>query len=305
MAESVGTIQNKANEKLTKQSNFISDALVNKLLADIGLISKNNRLVFDTDYFSQLENRIINYTKELGYDKMVNSYLSNYDKVYDNLENYYARQKILLENEAINERINEIYRKQLADSFALENAINARDLARTLREQALLGMTIKEAQNNMKALLSSPSNSSQTVMTYRIDQVVHDAIMQYDGLHNANIAQQYDLKDFYYFSSIIETSRPICTHIKDTFPGIITKEQLKTVLDEYCPNGQPSKKKIEYETVNGVIRTLQKGSGMIDGTIVSNFPVHRGGYRCRHEVKFTFSTKSSKDIAKSIIDSLD
>lgn len=305
MAESVGTIQNKANEKLTKQSNFISDALVNKLLADIGLISKNNRLVFDTDYFSQLENRIINYTKELGYDKMVNSYLSNYDKVYDNLENYYARQKILLENEAINERINEIYRKQLADSFALENAINARDLARTLREQALLGMTIKEAQTNMKALSSSPSNSSQTVMTYRIDQVVHDAIMQYDGLHNANIAQQYDLKDFYYFSSIIETSRPICTHIKDTFPGIITKEQLETVLDEYCPNGQPSKKKIEYETVNGVIRTLQKGSGMIDGTIVSNFPVHRGGYRCRHEVKFTFSTKSSKDIAKSIIDSLD
>ena len=305
MAESVGTIQNKANEKLTKQSNFISDALVNKLLADIGLISKNNRLVFDTDYFSQLENRIINYTKELGYDKMVNSYLSNYDKVYDNLENYYARQKILLENEAINERINEIYRKQLSDSFALENAINARDLARTLREQALLGMTIKEAQANMKALSSSPSNSSQTVMTYRIDQVVHDAIMQYDGLHNANIAQQYDLKDFYYFSSIIETSRPICTHIKDTFPGIITKEQLKTVLDEYCPNGQPSKKKIEYETVNGVIRTLQKGSGMIDGTIVSNFPVHRGGYRCRHEVKFTFSTKSSKDIAKSIIDGLD
>ena len=76
-------------------------------------------------------------------------------------------------------------------------------------------------------------------------------------------------------------------------------------MDEYCPNGQPSKKKIEYETVNGVIRTLQKGSGMIDGTIVSNFPVHRGGYRCRHEVKFTFSTKSSKDIAKSIIDSLD
>jgi hypothetical protein len=305
MAESVGTIQNKANEKLTKQSNFISDALVNKLLADIGLISKNNRLVFDTDYFSQLENRIINYTKELGYDKMVNSYLSNYDKVYDNLENYYARQKILLENEAINERINEIYRKQLADSFALENAINARDLARTLREQALLGMTIKEAQANMKALSSSPSNSSQTVMTYRIDQVVHDAIMQYDGLHNANIAQQYDLKDFYYFSSIIETSRPICTHIKDTFPGIITKEQLETVLDEYCPNGQPSKKKIEYETVNGVVRTLQKGSGMIDGTVLSNFAVNRGGYRCRHEVKFTFSTKSSKDIAKSIIDSLD
>jgi hypothetical protein len=258
MAESVGTIQNKANEKLIKQSNFISDALVNKLLADIGLISKDNRLVFDTDYFSQLENRIINYTKELGYDKMVNSYLSNYDKVYDNLENYYARQKILLENEAINERINEIYRKQLADSFALENAINARDLARTLREQALLGMTIKEAQTNMKALSSSPSNSSQTVMTYRIDQVVHDAIMQYDGLHNANIAQQYDLKDFYYFSSIIETSRPICTHIKDTFPGIITKEQLETVLDEYCPNGQPSKKKIEYETVNGVIRTFKK-----------------------------------------------
>jgi hypothetical protein len=305
MAESVGTIQDKANEKLTKQSNIISEALVNKLLADIGLIAKNNRLVFDTDYFAQLENRIINYTQELGYDKMVNSYLSNYDKVYDNLENYYARQRILLENEAINERINEIYRKQLVDTFALENAINARDLARVLREQALLGMTVKEAQDNMKAMLQSPSNSGQTVMTHRIDQVVQDAIMQYDGLHNANIADRYKLEDFYYFSSIIETSRPVCTHIKDTYSGIITSDQLQVVLDEFCPNGIPSKIKEEYTTVNGVVRTLQKGSGMIDGTVLSNFAVNRGGYRCRHEVKFTFSTKSSKDIAKSIIDGLD
>lgn len=305
MAQSTGTIQDKANEKLFKDSNLISKSLVDKLLADIGLISKDNRLIFDTDYFSQLENKIINYTKELGYDKMVNNYLSNYDKVYDNLENFYARQRILLENEAINEKVNEIYRKQIINSFKLENEINARKLATVLREQALTGMTIKEAQNNMKALLSSPSNGNQTVFTNNIDNVVHDAIMQYDGLHNANIANTYGLTDFYYFSSIIETSRPVCTHIKNTYPGIITELQLKDILSEYCPNGIPSDKRITYGTVNGVERTLKKGSGMIEGTVLSNFAVNRGGYRCRHEVKFTFSTKSSKDIAKSIIDSLD
>ena len=305
MAQSTGTIQDKANEKLFKDSNLISKSLVDKLLADIGLIAKDNRLIFDTDYFSQLENKIINYTKELGYDKMVNKYLSNYDKVYDNLEDFYARQRIILENEAINEKVNEIYRKQIINSFKLENEINARQLATVLRQQALTGMTIKEAQNNMKALLSSPSNGNQTVFTNNIDRVVHDAIMQYGGLHNANIATTYGLSDFYYFSSIIETSRPICTHIKDTYPGIITELQLKDILAEYCPNGIPSDKRITYETVNGVERTLKKGSGMIDGTVLSNFAVYTGGHNCRHEVRFTVKDTNLRKVAKSLIDSFE
>ena len=40
-----------------------------------------------------------------------------------------------------------------------------------------------------------------------------------------------------YSTKTIETSRPICIHLHDTFKGRITSEQLKVTLSEYCPKG--------------------------------------------------------------------
>jgi len=69
-----------------------------------------------------------------------------------------------------------------------------------------------------------------------------------------------------YVGSLIETSRPICSHlIKMGNP--ISREQLTKVLDKYCPKGKPD---------------LVLGRGMIEGTNIDNFSINKGGYQCRH-----------------------
>jgi hypothetical protein len=119
--------------------------------------------------------------------------------------------------------------------------------------------------------------------------VAKDAIMQYDGLIQEELRQKFKPTSGRYIGSLIEDSRPFCDHMKDKFanrPVSIT--QLQTALDEFCPNGQPSQSKITFETVNGETKSQAKGSGMIQGTNIQNFPSLRGGYNCRHEWKWIF-----------------
>jgi len=119
-----------------------------------------------------------------------------------------------------------------------------------------------------------------------VDQVAFDALRQYNGAINDEVRKTYNLKHFFYIGSEIETTRPVCDHIRDNYKGAISIDQLKVILDEFCPNGIPSDVSITYETVNGVKRTAKKGAGMYDGTTVDNFCQNCGGNRCRHEVKW-------------------
>lgn len=296
-----GQIQDEADYNLIASMNSLSARLVDRLLADIATIIDNRRLVFDPLYFAQLEQKILNYTQELGFGNIVRDYLNRYTEIDNNILNYYSRERILIENEAINETINTEFRRHVAENLAIENVLNARALANILREQAILGMDISQAQDAIKAQQMITTDTDNTRLGREMGRIVHDAIMQYDGMQNANVAREFNLTNFYYIASVIESTRPICDHIKDTY-RIVTPTDLNKILDEYCPNGVPSRTKITYETVNGVVHTREKGSGMIDGTVASNFVVNRGGYNCRHECRFTNRGSSVTETANSILD---
>lgn len=296
-----GEIQNDADEQLYSRLNNLSKRLIDKLFADISILVNNRVLVFDPVYFAQLEDKILNYSRELGYDRIVRQYLNRYTEIDDNILNYYTRERILVENEAINETVNNDFRRQVAENIRLTHNQNIRELVNVLREQAILGMDISQAQDAVRAQQGISTTSQNTKLVSQINNVVHDAIMQYDGLQNANIANQFNLQNFYYIASVIESTRPICDHIKDTLT-LVTPDDLKGVLDAYCPNGVPSKVPITYETVNSVIRTRQMGSGMIAGTVPGNFAVNRGGYNCRHECRFTNRGSDVRQTANSILD---
>jgi hypothetical protein len=289
-----GEIQDKADEQLAKDLTAIENRLINRLLMDLNLLAVNNNLVFNPDYYATLEDKIVNYMRELGYIDKVNAYLSNYDAVDELAKDFYSRQRLLLENEAIRNPLNEQLRKSTIEALRGQGvaADFVKPLADILRVQALQGLTINQATEQLKARLEKPE------LVRYAGQVTQDAIMQYDGALNENIAKTYGLKEFIYFSSIIETSRPFCTHMKDKYGSRpIKPEEIKETLDEYCANGIPSPVPITYTTVNNVQRTAQKGSGMIEGTTPGNFAIFKGGHRCRHEVRYVLSGTTARDRA--------
>ncbi len=299
---SAGEIQNKADEDLLKEMGAVEKALLNRLLRDLNLLTINGTLTFDPTYFAMLEDKIVNYMRELKYQEKVNAYLQNFDAIDEEAKKFYSRQRILLENEAIKNPVNEQLRKQVVESLRGSGVAEGflKPVADVMRVQALQGLTIAEATAALTAKLTSDAS-----LTRYVGQVTRDAISQYDGALNKEVAKKYGLKKFVYIDSVIETSRPICTHIKDKYRNVpIDEATLQKILDEFCPGGTPSEEKTTFTTVNDVTRTMAKGSGMIPGTNVSNFVQNRGGYNCRHEVKYVRDGVSTRESVLALLENL-
>jgi len=155
-------------------------------------------------------------------------------------------------------------------------------LENTIREHVLLQRAFKDLKIDLKEKLVE-----KPYIVKRVDNIAFDSLKKYNGTTNEIVRIKHDLKWFYYIGSTIENSRPICDHLRDLGNRAISTDELKKILDDFCPNGNPSTEKITYVTVNNVSVTLPKGSGMKPGTTVANFPDNTGGYKCRHDVKFT------------------
>jgi hypothetical protein len=159
-----------------------------------------------------------------------------------------------------------------------------------LRLQAIKGSTFEEAAATLKELVTA-TDSGGGIADRHFNQVARDAIMQYDGLIQEGLYNTFKPTAGRYLASVIETTRPICDHIKDRFGNqLIKRTELKAILDDYAPGGTPSDERITYQTVTNQPITAKKGSGMIQGTTIDNFQIFRGGYNCRHEWKWDFST---------------
>lgn len=151
-------------------------------------------------------------------------------------------------------------------------------IAEVVREANFFNLTIDDAVERLSKVLVDDDYTKRYIRS-----VANDALAEYKGAIEDKVAEVYDLNTLLYIGNTIETSRPICSHIMNDLRGRITRDQLKKVLNEYCPNGQPSGKVITYETQNGEFKKAKKGSGMKEGTRVSNFSQLRGGYGCRHD----------------------
>ena len=88
-----------------------------------------------------------------------------------------------------------------------------------------------------------------------------------------------------YIGSLIETSRPFCIDMHDSQKRY-SKAEVQKKLDEFIPNGIPSKERITIITNQGKEINTTKGSGMIEFTDIDNITINRGGYGCRHLVRW-------------------
>lgn len=280
----VGDIAAEYEERLTKDIDKVSQKLYDILLREIAKFTVNGKLTADKAQLAILEETIRQSLVQAGYTTAMNEYFGGFPKVVELNEGYYQKQGISITPMLGDSQLIEEVKSRVTNDLrgAGMNRDLVRPLAELLREGALLNRSYQEAADSLKNALIEKAYPTRYVV-----QVSKDAISMYDGAIQDEIRIRFKATRFYYVVGLKETSRPFCVHMKEKFGSKpITDKQLKKALDEYCPNGQPSQEEITFTTVNGVTETKKKGSGMMENTFVDNFGQKRGGYQCRHDVRW-------------------
>ena len=262
---------------------------INKKLFSI-IVSHISDFVIDGKFDTSLSNVakiktfLIDALKQSGYVKATNEYMKLVDTIKEINTSWYKKESI-----NISKSFDNLLVKNSED--AINNVLRGDELIRNIVEplnksltnQLILKSNFKETYRNLDNII----NEKRIIPSY-IENVAYDVMLEHDGNINNVVKLENKLKYMYWIGSEIESTRPICSHIKDKYGSkAISEDQMQIVLDEYCPNGIPSKKSITYTTVNGKSFTREKGSGMKQGTNLQNISEKRGGWKCRHEVKYT------------------
>lgn len=262
---------------------------INKKLFSI-IVSHISDFVVDGKFDTSLSNVakiktfLIDALKKSGYVKATNEYMKLVDTIKEINTKWYDKESI---------NISKSFDNLLVKNS--ENAINnvlrgdelIRNIVEPLNKSLTSGLILKSDFKETYRNLDNIFNDKRIIPSY-IENVAYDVMLEHDGTINNVVKVEHKLKYMYWIGSEIESTRPICSHVKDKYGSkAISEDQMQIVLDEYCPNGIPSKKSITYTTVNGKTFTREKGSGMKQGTNLENISEKRGGYKCRHEVKYT------------------
>ncbi len=262
---------------------------INKKLFSI-IISHISDFVIDGKFDTSLSNVakiktfLIDALKKSGYVKATNEYMKVVDTIKEINTKWYNK-----ENINISKSFDNLLVKNSED--AINNILRGGELIRNivepLNKSLTSGLILKSNFKETYRNLDNIFNDKRIIPSY-IENVAYDVMLEHDGTINNVVKVEHKLKYMYWIGSEIESTRPICSHIKDKYGSkSISEDQMQIVLDEYCPKGIPSKKIITYTTVNGKTFTREKGSGMKQGTNLENISEKRGGYKCRHEVKYT------------------
>lgn len=214
-----------------------------------------------------LEGKIRKAFEKGGYNEAVYGLVANFDEI--------SRNKIELQDVLNGKRITMSQiapLKRIAAQTTIDNLLGAgisRDLIYPIRQeiyrQALLGGTIRDAEQGIRKYILNNKGSDSTLLRYA-SQVATDSINQFAGTIEDTVKKEFGFNAYRYVGSIIVDSRCQCRYWV-TFDKI-SDEQLEGDIKTALDGG----------TLGGCTC-----SGMIPGTNVDNFGIYRGGYRCRHK----------------------
>ena len=258
--------------------NNIGDVQV-KLLKELEkILIENNikgNLVFTEEGSNNLREKIKQAFREAGWVDTVDNYITFYALLQDamfkeyRIREFSARNAEIRKEEAI---------KRLKGSYFINDVVNV--IENTIRQGMLNGVTYTEQQN----ILVNEFEQKGLIKDYvRVNAI--DAINQYAGAINQEIKDKFGFTKMRYIESLKNTSRPLCIHLRGKVSW--TEDELKKVLEEYCPGGIPSDSTVTIDRFDGKKQVMKKGSGIIEGTNIENFTVLRGGYQCGHIARWS------------------
>lgn len=258
LEDSVESILNTLDKQVSKANSELFD-LFNELYYSLdrsgGSIKASVKNLKAIDAFrSKLSNELSSGT----YGEAVSEYLSTFKDNSKLLNGYFST--VVAEFKANTELYKAIldYNVNTTADLLLGSGVNANfedALIKILKDNVVSGSNrvqfIKTIQKNI-------IDNSGKLGRY-VSQVASDAVTQFNSNYLNTISADLGLKHYYYKGTKISDTRSFCRKLAG---HVYTEQELKDIV---------------------VVESAGKGwSGMIAGTNWSNFPIYRGGWRCRH-----------------------
>ncbi len=276
-----------SEETLSERLKTFQKEFYGILTTELSKFSNKGKLEPSDAQLAKLKKAIDDSFSKTKYKKYVEAYLSTFDLVDADNAKFYLENKLRIENYIINNDVLNELRRQTTENMLSKGMIDERllkPIENLLRIDIIRGLSYQDAEETLKKYLVKPKDEESPFGNH-IKNITRDALSQYDGALNNEVRKEYKLETMIYIGSLIETSRPFCIHMRDTQKRY-TKEEVEKILDEYIPNGIPSTAPVTLE-VNGKPKRTTKGSGMIEFTDINNLTINRGGYGCRHLIRWT------------------
>lgn len=237
--------------------------LLNSVDVSAGRLQTNTKA---ENFLMSMDKKIYDALKKADYDKSVLKYTQNFNVLTSNIQDLHSKfNKVNITDEQINPflkiEVNNTIDK-LTGSGMAKDFINP--IRESLYRNIMLGAEVTAVEKTLKEFVVSSAKSDSKLMRY-VKQVSRDAIQQFDGTIQANIANELGFNAKRYVGSLIQDSRKQCVRwVEDEILMV------KDLADE-----------IQW--------AFNNGSGMNPATTVTTFDIFRGGYNCRHRsIPFNF-----------------
>lgn len=224
-----------------------------------------------------LRKQLIDAFKSKAAPDTLRDYLADFDSITElNMK--------LIENEVTKAE----FEKLTVDRFSMEKQILTQSVVDTLSnkptiidsftpavrqslfESIALNRTLKQTQARLKEAIVSDKKDSP-LLRY-VKQVSKDAINQYSGAIQDKARDIYGLDGFRYIGSLQDNSRKTCI---DLVKGTGEFKDLSLGGNKY-----------KVEDIPKIIDRAKNNDGWNPDTTPASFATLRGGYGCRHEVRY-------------------
>lgn len=249
-------------ERSTKDAEvFIYDELI-KLLNTVDV--SGGKLQTNTNaenFLMSLDKRIYDALNKSDYNNSVLKYTKSFNEIAVNA------QELQMKFNGINitdKQINPFLKLEVNSTIdKLTGSGMAKDFVNPIRESLyrniLLGADVTSVEQTLKDFVVSSANGDSKLLKY-VKQTSRDALQQFDGTIQANIAQELQLNAKRYIGSLIKDSRKQCVRWIEQNDGILLLSDLQDEIDW----------------------AFAYGSGMNPNCTIFTFDIYRGGYNCRH-----------------------
>lgn len=232
--------------------------LLNSVDVSAGKLQTNSKT---ENFLMSMDKKIYDALKKADYNKSVLKYTQNFSLIGDNIQEVHSKFNKVNITDA---QINPFLRIEVNNTIdKLSGSGMAKDFINPIRESLyrniMLGDEITTVEKTLRDFVISSEGNDSKLMRY-VKQTSRDAMQQFDGTIQANIANELKLNALRYVGSLIKDSRKQCIRWVSDNGGIIKLEDLQEEIDWAFANG----------------------SGMNPLTTLLTFFIFRGGFNCRH-----------------------
>lgn len=232
--------------------------LLNSVDVSAGKLQTNTKA---ENFLMNMDKKIYDALYKADYNKSALRFTQNFDLIGENIQEVHSKFNKVNITDAQIQPFLKIEVNNTLDR--LTNSGIAKDFINPIRENLyrniMLGAEVSTVEKTLRDFVVSSAEGDSKLMRY-VKQVSRDAMQQFDGTIQGNIANELKLNALRYVGSLIKDSRKQCIRWVSDDGGIIMLSDLQEEIDWAFTNG----------------------SGMNPFTNVYTFFALRGGFKCRH-----------------------